>query len=207
MWCLYSTYIPTSCLNVAVTILDLAHAGDGGWELLSGDLLLDEANTGAWSEDATAAVARREPTMPNSRTLSLLLLLLLVSAEVIDVSARAQLASNAGTGKSSTLKRPRKRQGRRRASKNDGEQKTDDKATFVADFLKKTNCDLNQLPKLFKSARKRDIKLSKSAVMQEYKTCLIEKAKEKEAEKSKDNKKDEDEQRELLLQRLLHHKY
>ena len=135
--------------------------------------------------------------MPNSRTLSLLLLLLLVSAEVIDVSARAQLGSNAGARKSSTLKRPRKRQGRRRASKED-EQRTDDKATFVADFLKKTKCDLNQLPKLFRSARKRDIKLSKSAVMQEYKTCLIEKAKEKEAEKSKDNKKDEDDQRELL---------
>ena len=94
--------------------------------------------------------------MPNSRTLSLLLLLLLVSAEVIDVSARAQLGSNAGTRKSSTLKRPRKRQGRRRASKED-KQKTDDKATFVADFLKKTKCNLNQLPKLFRSARKRDI--------------------------------------------------
>jgi hypothetical protein len=116
---------------------------------------------------------------------------------VININAKIQLNAN----KKTSLKHPRnnrKQKRRSRESNNNNNKKRDKTATFIADYIKKTDCNLKELPKLFKLARNEDLKISKSAVMQEYKTCLVEKAKAKAAEKSKDNAKDVEEDQELL---------
>ena len=53
----------------------------------------------------------------------------------------------------------------------------DQKGSFLPDMIRKIKCDKSKVRLIFREARKQGIKLSKADVMDQFKTCIKEKAK------------------------------
>ena len=127
-------------------------------------------------------------------TLGLLLVILLVAAEVIHVQGRVHQGVK--------MLKVNGRRGRGRRNRNaeededtpNAKSENDKAGSFVADYVKKIDCNTTRIKELYRAARRARIKVPNGVVKSVFKTCLTERAKA-EAAKNNTKEKEEKEQR------------
>jgi hypothetical protein len=133
------------------------------------------------------------------RNLSFLFLLIILVAEINNVNATVVRASSRSgkapqvvqqTQQRDTKTNEQKQQVARQEKENDKKEEEaenekrekpsdedDQKGSFLPDMIRKIKCDKSKVRLIFREARKQGIKLSKTDVMDQFKTCIKAKAK------------------------------